>query len=212
MPQEGTPHAPPLREDHERREAFLTALRTGLVGPVEAARRASPHLAESTNEQAGYSAFRRLRENDPRFAAEWDRALVEGREMLQAQLQELALDWVVNPSRRPVFEDGKVVGWVEDRNAAAKVLLRMLAKIDPTWSERRQLEHSGGVNHDHRHVHAHVEVDSASTLKIDASHLHLLGEEKADQLVALVAELRERVAESEPLKNNRPALEAPSHE
>ena len=187
MPKKNTPHARPLRDDSDRREQFIELLRTGTVGPVEAARRASPHLADSSNPQAGYSAFRKLREVDPRFAAEWDAALEEGKAKLLAQLQELALRWVVEPAQRPVFSKGELVGHYEDRNAAVKVLLRMLAKLDPEWAERRQTEHKGRVEHAHAHLHGSIQ----SGFVVTGEVLDLLPTDRQELLLGLMQEIHE---------------------
>lgn len=193
-------HAPPLREDPERQEAFLQALRDGAIGPIEAARRASPHCI---GPEGGYHTFRRLREEDPRFAAAWDEALEEGKARMKAELQELAIDRIKNPPKRPVYSNGEVVGWTEDVNAATKLHLRFLSKLDPEWSERRQHTHDGKVDHD---VSVRA-VRDPNVVEINARDFALLGEEKADQLLGLVAELRELRAADAPKQ-----LEAASDE
>lgn len=197
----GKLHRPPLREDHERREAFLAELRTGTCGAIEAARRVSPHCS---SRQGAYSAFANLRKADPRFAKEWDAALQEGRDMLLSELEETAIRWVREPPRKPVYEDGKLAGWVEDRNSASKVLLRYLSRLSTEWSERRSVEHAGQV--DHRHAHLHL-TGNPDAISIDARDLELLGDEKAQQLLDLVEELRQRVDSQQTDESPTPLLE-----
>ncbi|MEM9167460.1 MAG: hypothetical protein AAGB48_10630 [Planctomycetota bacterium] len=207
MSKRGTKHSKPLAQDPERQKEFLDYLASGAVGPIEAARRASPHLQASRDGQPGYSVFRRLREVDPRFAAAWDQALEQGRARMIAELEELAIERIRNPSKKPVFSKGELVGWAQDLNAATKLHLRYLARLDAAWAERRSTEVTGRVEHAHAHIHAEFDPNS---LVIDVTKLGLLTPERADLLIELVGELRDRVAAEAELIEEPTNLEAPS--
>lgn len=169
-----------LVEDAERQALFLEGLRkTG--SPVAAARAASPHLQQSRARHRGYSAFRRLRLVDPEFAEAWDAAMDEFRADLEVEVLRRALEV---PKRPVLNKDGKIVAEVEDRNSADRVLLRLMARHDPSWAERRELtgtiEHSGGVNVSHW-------LNSPHSVTIDADDIDLLDE---SQRVALLDALQ----------------------
>ena len=200
MPKAGIQHAKPLREDPERQESFLDALRNGAVGPIEAARRASPHC---TGPEGGYHTFRRLREEDPRFAIAWDQALAEGKARMESELTELAIERIRNPPKRPVYSNGDVVGWTEDVNSATKLHLRFLSKLNADWSERRQHEHAGKVDHD---VSVRA-IEDPNVKKIHARDFSLLPPERADLLLDLIQEIDELRAADKPKQ-----LEAASDE
>jgi hypothetical protein len=173
----------------ERRRAFLEALRaTG--SPVAAARAATP---KGTGEQAGYSTFNRLRRADPTFAREWEDALADALATIESEIVRRAFD----PPRRPVFDGGQVVGWVEDRNSSDRLLLRAAQKLNPDWAERRHI--TGELAHSHAHDHEH-----RFTFSLKPEHLGLLDEPDKAELVRILSLIHERLPKETP--NGRPEL------
>ena len=118
----------------ERKSAFLDVLgRTGSV--VRAAAAATPW---ATGVQGGAQTFRDERLRDPEFSAAWDAAL----EAVLGAVEEEIVRRAMEVPRRPVWERGEVKGWVEDRNSADKLLMRLAAKLEPAWRERTSVDQS----------------------------------------------------------------------
>jgi len=69
--------------------------------------RLEPNVTKAAR-AAGYApaTLRRLRERDPGFGAEWDEALDEGIEALEAEAHRRAKDGVL----RPIYQKGDLVG------------------------------------------------------------------------------------------------------
>ncbi len=173
----------------ERRRKFLEVL-AEIGSPVEAARQATPW---GTGRQAGYHTFRRLRERDPTFAEDWADALA----VALARIEREIVNRAMNPPRRPVYESGKVVGWVEDRNSSDRLLLRVAQRLDPTWAERRHHDVQGEVRHEHNHRHS---------FRLRAEHVMLLDEPDRELLVGLLDNMYDRMEEN----HGRRALPAPA--
>lgn len=90
-----------------RRKIFLKALaETG--SPIAAASAATPW---STHIQGGVTTFRDLARRDPEFAAAWEWAKQAALGSVEKEIYRRAME----PPRRPVWERGTVMGWVEDR-------------------------------------------------------------------------------------------------
>ena len=135
---DGEPYSDPSRPrgplTPERKAAFLDVLgRTGSV--VQAAAAATPW---ATGAQGGAQTFRDERFRDPEFSAAWDAAL----EAVLGAVEEEIVRRAMEVPRRPVWERGEVKGWVEDRNSADKLLLRLAAKLEPAWRERTSVDQS----------------------------------------------------------------------
>ena len=131
------PSAPARRLTAARKKAFLAALRkTGSV--LRAASIATPWAQGA---QRGAQTFRDERIRDPEFAAAWDAAL----EAVLGSVEEEIVRRAMEVPKRPVWERGEVRGWVEDRAASDRLLLRLAAKLDPTWRERTAVDQNVSV-------------------------------------------------------------------
>ena len=63
------------------------------------------------------------------------------------------------------------------------MLLAVARKLNPDeWSEKRQVEMSGSVDHTHRHGHIYLSM----------SDIHLLAPDRADQLLDLLGEIADK--------------------
>lgn len=176
----------------ERRHKFLATL-AATGSPVAAARQATPW---GSGRQAGYSSFARLRRTDPRFAEAWDDAIADALAMIETEI----VDRAMHPPKRPVFEDGKVVGWTEDRNSSDRMLLRVAQKLDPAWGERQHHDVTGQVVHEHEH---------RMGTRLQAEHIDLLSKTEQDVFLSLLAKIDRLGAEEDGHERRRPALPAP---
>lgn len=129
MKRRSTSHRP---LDEERKKVFLKELaRTGSM--IIAARAASPHCI---GDKGGVSSFDGLCKTDLEFAT----AVQEAKEHALAGVENEIHRRAMQPPRRPVWERGRVKGWVEDRNSSDKLLLRLAARLDPAWRERTSVD------------------------------------------------------------------------
>ncbi len=120
----------PLTED--RKTIFLQVLAT-TGSPIAAASAATPW---STHKQGGVATFRDEARRDAEFAAAWDRARDEALAEVEKEIYRRAM----HPPQRPVWHKGEVKGWVEDRHSSDKLLLRLAARLDPSWRERTSID------------------------------------------------------------------------
>lgn len=151
----------------QRREIFLEELRkTGSV--CAAAKVASPHCE---GYRAGFSSFTDLAKRDPEFAAE----LQEARAYALGVVEGVIADHAINGVKRPIFQGGKLAGHetIFDHN----LLLRMATRLDPAWSEKKQITHANP--HDD------------TMLSISVSEVLLLDPGDQELLVGLVAKINE---------------------
>lgn len=180
---------PPI--DAERRATYLRVLsETG--SHVEAARCATPHGTSAT--KPGYTTFMRLRRTDPEFAQACEDARAVALAAIESEIKRRAF----NPPQRPVFDDGRVVGWVEDRRSSDNLLLRLAERIEPEWAQRRSHEVSGRIDHTHAaaaHPFAFV---------LTPENIALLSAERRDALVDILSELADAVEARD--AGERPAL------
>lgn len=180
---------PPI--DAERRATYLRVLsETG--SHVEAARCATPHGTSAT--KPGYTAFMRLRRTDPEFAQACEDARAVALAAIESEIKRRAF----NPPQRPVFDDGRVVGWVEDRRSSDNLLLRLAERIEPEWAQRRSHEVSGRIDHTHTaaaHPFAFV---------LTPENIALLPADRRDALVDILSELADAVEARD--AGERPAL------
>lgn len=124
----------------ERREAFVRLIAEGVT--VSGAAR-----AVGINRQHAYE----VREKDAEFAAAW------------ADAEETYTDWLRDEFRRRLREgvvterDLAFRGQLTGDKASTRVmdtdlLLRELGRRDPSYGERRQVEHTGAVAHTYEHI------------------------------------------------------------
>jgi hypothetical protein len=122
----------PLTE--ERKALFLKTL-AATGSAIAAASAATPW---STHPAGGVNTFRDEARRDPEFAAAWQRA----QEQALAEVEQEIYRRAMNPPERPVWHQGQVKGFVEDRNSSDKLLLRLAARLDPAWREHTSIEQS----------------------------------------------------------------------
>ena len=161
----------PLTE--ARKATFLKVLaETG--SPPAAARAASPH---STGKRAAIRTFTDLRNRDPEFAAAWEDSMATALGRVENEIMRRAME----PTYRPIFSKGELVG--QEPIYDNKLLLAVARKLNPDeWSEKRQVEMSGSVDHTHRHGHIYLSM----------SDIHLLAPDRADQLLDLLGEIADK--------------------
>lgn len=190
-PQGGSQHAyahAPI--DAERRATYLKVLaETG--SHVEAARCATPH-GESAG-KPGYTAFLRLRRIDPEFAQQCDDARATALAAIESEIKRRAFD----PPRKPVYDDGRVVGWVEDRRSSDNLLLRLAERIDPDWAQKRSHEVTGKIDH------THAPAANPYAFSLTPDNIALLPPDRRALLVDLLGEISEAM---EQRTAGRPAL------
>ena len=167
----------PLTE--ERKTIFLKTL-AATGSAIAAASAATPW---STHPAGGINTFRDEARRDPEFAAAWQRA----QEQALAEVEQEIYRRAMNPPERPVWHQGEVKGFVEDRNSADKLLLRLAARLDPAWREHTSIEQSVTVQ--------------ASVLNIMPQDILRLAREEQEMFVELlrkIADARGEVADGVP--------------
>lgn len=88
-----------------------------------------------------------LRKKDPEFAAACEEALQHA----LGALEEAAFDRALNGWKRPVYQQGQLVG--HDLVVDNGLLLRVLSRLDPSWSPNRSVTVEGSIDHNHQHNH-----------------------------------------------------------
>jgi len=150
-----------------RKAAFLKALSvTG--SPIAAASAATPW---SEHRQCGVATFRDEVRRDPEFAAAWERARQEALAAVENEIVRRAMQ----PPSRPVWANGEIKGWTEDRNSSDKLLLRLAARLDPAWRERTTLDTNVTVQ--------------AEVLAISPQDVLLLERDEQETLLALIGKI-----------------------
>ena len=154
-----------------RKRAFLKALEETGSAPA-AARAASPH---STGKRNCINTFRDARDRDPEFAAAWEEAVSRALGRVENEITRRAM----TPTQRPIFSKGELVGHEDVYDN--KLLLALARKLNPDeWSEKRQVEMKGSVDHRHGHIY------------LTMSDVHLLSPSKAEQLLLLLGEIADQ--------------------
>lgn len=136
---------PKLPVTDARKAIYLEVLRT--TGSHAAAARAATPGAISAR-RPGHMTWVGLRRTDPEFAAACEEALQEA----LGALEKAAYDRAMNGWQRPVYQQGQLVG--HDLVIDNGLLLRVLSRLDPSWSPNRNVTVEGQI--DHRHEHTHV--------------------------------------------------------
>jgi hypothetical protein len=155
------------RLTEERKAVFLKALAvTG--SPTAAAAEATPW---SKHRHGGVATFRDEARRDPEFAASWERAMQAALAAVEREIVRRAME----PPKRPIWENGVLKGWVEDRASSDKLLLRVAAKLDPAWRERTTLD---------ANVSVHAEV-----LTVTPQDVLLLAYDDQEALLALMEKI-----------------------
>ena len=156
-----------LTED--RKTIFLKTL-AATGSSIAAASAATPW---STHSRGGVNTFRDEARRDPEFAAAWQRA----QEQALAEVEQEIYRRAMNPPERPVWHQGEVKGFVQDRNSSDKLLLRLAARLDPAWREHTSLEQNVTVQ--------------ASVLNIMPQDILLLGRVEQELFVDLLCKIAE---------------------
>lgn len=168
----------------ERKRVFIDTLAN--TGSAAAAAHAATPWA--TARHGGLQTFRDERKRDPAFAEAWARA----EEAALAKVESEVMRRAMEPSERPIVSGGKLLG--VERTYDNKLLLSLARRLNPeAWSEKKQIEHSGQVQHDHRHAHAIAVLEPRDVL--------LLAPDDQQQLIALV----EKIALAKEASHAQPA-------
>lgn len=127
----------------ERRKAFLVELRRTGGNFTAAAKAASPHSKATPRSKPGFTSFRYAIANDPDFAAEVQEVLTQVRDDVYAVIWRLATegsqDFVYQKSEQVKNLDGTLA---TVQKWDTKLLLRLAAKLDPSWNESKNVQHS----------------------------------------------------------------------
>ena len=153
-----------------RKATYLEVLRT--TGSHAAAARAATPGATS-DRRPGHMTWVGLRRTDPEFAAACDAALQDALGMLE----KAAFDRALNGWKRPVYQQGQLVG--HDLVVDNGLLLRVLSRLDPSWSPNRNVTVEGSIEHNHQHGIAAIGVQ-------DLMHL---SEPEREQLLILLEKI-----------------------
>lgn len=152
----------------ERKNVFLKVLAE--TGSTTAAASAATPWAEERH--GGLQSFRDERKRDPAFSEDWSRAEESALAAVEAEIMKRAM----SGSHRPIVSQGRVVA--HEVTHDNKLLLAVARKLAPeSWTERRQLEHGGKIEHqhDHRHAHAVAVLEPRDVLRLpDAEQQQLL--------------------------------------
>lgn len=161
---------PRARLTEARKRTFLRVLsETGSA--AAAARAASPH---SKGDRACASTFREERQRDPIFA----QACADAEEAALGRVEEEVMRRAMTPTQRPIFSKGEVVGYTAEYDN--RLLVSLARRLNPEgWADRRQVEHTGSIDHAHRHA----------VVELKAEDMWLLPEEQRESLLALLGEL-----------------------
>lgn len=149
----------------ERKATFLRVLSE--TGSVAAASSAATPWAKDRH--GGSSTFYDAMRRDPGFAEAFQAA----KEQALATLEQEAYRRAMEPTARPVFSKGELVG--QELKYDNNLLLRVLGRLSPDWQQRAQIEHSGSIEH--------------AILAIRPTDVFLLSEDKRDKLLELLDEI-----------------------
>ena len=139
----------------ERKALFLEAL-AATGSPTAAAEAATPW---SKSPHGGLSSFKDEKQRDPQFADDWERAVEAAVGKIESEITRRAF----TPTRRPVYSKGEFKEYVEEYDN--RLLVTLARKMNPDqWIERRQIEHSGSVDHFHKHGHVVVSLEARDVL------------------------------------------------
>ncbi len=169
----------------ERKVTFLRVL--SITGSTLAAAEAATPW--QTGGKGGIQSFYTERDRDPEFADAWKRAEAAALARVEQEISRRAM----TPERRPIFSKGEYVG--EQLTYDNKLLLRLAARLNPEWSERRQVEHSGAVQHQHGHV----------VVSLQAADVLLLPAEQRQTFMSLLQTIAD--AKQAPAEPITPAIE-----
>lgn len=171
----------------ERKDLFLEAL-AATGSPTAAAEAATPW---SKSSHGGLSSFKDERKRDPKFADDWQRAVEAAVGKIETEVTRRAF----TPTRRPVYSKGELKEYVEEYDN--RLLVTLARKMNPDqWIERRQIEHSGTV--DHRHSHGHIVVS------LEARDVLLLPEDERDQFMTMLRNIADAKEEQNRVIEHRP--------
>ena len=161
----------------ERKDLFLAALRESGGNFSAAAAAVSPRSLAKARSKPGYSSFKLAMANDPEFASQVQETLETVKADVFAEIHRRAMHGVAEP----VYQKGERVQDVDsDGNPIPatitrydnRLLLRLAAKLDPEWSETRNITHS--VNHDGHQTAMQISPSDLKALSADQK-VHLKG-------------------------------------
>lgn len=144
-------------------------------------------IAGGATDSAGRPSRRRTLEEalraNPEWAQRWEEARTLALGLVEAEIAKAAL----TVDERPIFDKaGKLLGVQKDSRPRNDMLKFLARKLDPdSWSEKRQLQMSGTVEH------KHGPADGFGVLVAAEDVLLLEGEDRAE-FVRLLALIRDR--------------------
>ena len=134
-----------LEMTEERKEVFLTELRTNDGTITAAAAVASPRSLAAPRSHPGYSSFRQLMKRDSAFSA----AVADVLDQIRGDIYAEIFSRAMHGTSTPVFQKGERATDHDGSPASIttfdnKLLLRLASKLDPEgWSESRTVN----INH-----------------------------------------------------------------
>jgi hypothetical protein len=168
-------------------------------------------IAGGATDSAGRPSRRRTLEDairrNPEWAARWEDAKFAALGLVESEIAKAAL----TVDERPIFDaKGRLLGVQRDSRPRNDMLKFLARKLDPdAWSEKRQLQMSGTV--EHRHT-----AGDQFSIVLRAEDVLLLPPEQREQFVNLLSLIRDRKSEEEtnvidhtPTRIVRPVLPSP---
>lgn len=150
-------------------------------------------IAGGATDSEGRPSRRRTLEQalatNPAWASRWDEARTLALGLVEAEIAKAAL----TVDERPIFDkSGKLLGVQKDSRPRNDMLKFLARKLDPdAWSEKRQLQMSGTVEH------KHGPADGFGVLVAAEDVLHLDGPDR-EEFIRLLTLIRNRRAPENP--------------
>ena len=137
-----------LAMTEERRDLFLTTLRSSGGNFSHAAAQASPNSLAKPRSKPGVASFKALMARDAEFSAAVAETLEHVKDDVFAEIYRRAMEGtkeaVIQKGEQAVMATGEPA-WITRYDN--RLLLRLAAKLDPSWSETRNIQYSGTVEH-----------------------------------------------------------------
>lgn len=170
-----------LMMDAGRKRAYLVALRASGGNRTAAAAAIAPYSKATGASKPGYSSVRSAAERDPEFAAQ----IQEVMEDVLGDVYEIIFERATKGTTEAVIQKGSQAvlatgepAWITRYDN--RLLLRLAARLDPEWSEKRQVEHSGTITH-----------GIAGSLQITSADLAALSESERRALTGILHTIRD---------------------
>jgi len=149
-------------------------------------------IAGGATDSEGRPSRRRTLEtaiaNNPEWSARWEDAKFAALGLVEGEIAKAAL----TVDERPIFDaKGRLLGVQRDSRPRNDMLKFLARKLDPdAWSEKRQLQMTGSV--EHRHTNG-----DQFSIVLRAEDVLLLPPDQREQFVNLLSLIRDRKSEEE---------------